>query len=133
MLSGSRLFSIINTCEWDTRRLADSLVKREGRPGVDRHETYAYDPIGNVPSIEDGSPSGTDLQRFDYDHLRRLTDAWTQNQGKWAASGAAATIAGPAPYHHSYTYDTVGNRVTETLHERSITRTHEYDAEQLPP
>ncbi|MCE7079203.1 polymorphic toxin-type HINT domain-containing protein [Streptomyces sp. ST2-7A] len=121
---------LTNTYEHGTQRLATTRVDREGRPGVDRHETYAYDPIGNVLSIEDVSRSGTDLQCFDYDHLRRLTDAWTQNQGKCAGSGAEATIAGPAPYHHSYAYDTVGNRVTETLHERNITRTHEYGAEQ---
>ncbi|MDT0347784.1 polymorphic toxin-type HINT domain-containing protein, partial [Streptomyces litchfieldiae] len=35
-------------------------------------------------------------------------------------------MGGPAPYWHSYTYDAVGNRLTETLHEQDTERTYDY-------
>ncbi|MDB1088173.1 polymorphic toxin-type HINT domain-containing protein [Streptomyces sp. ACA25] len=119
-----------NTYEWGTQRLKTARVDRENQPGVDRHETYAYDPAGNVQSIADVSRTGTDVQCFGYDYLRRLTEAWTQGAQGCAEDGSAATIGGPAPYHHSYTYDEVGNRLTETLHEQDTTRTYGYSETQ---
>ncbi|MDT0346324.1 polymorphic toxin-type HINT domain-containing protein [Streptomyces litchfieldiae] len=35
-------------------------------------------------------------------------------------------MGGPAPYWHSYTYDAVGNRLTESLHEQDTERTYDY-------
>jgi RHS repeat-associated protein len=119
-----------NTYEWGTQRLKTARVDRLDQPGVDRHETYDYDAIGNVLSIADVSRTGTDVQCFSYDYLRRLTDAWTQATEGCATSGTAATVGGPAPYHHSYTYDEVGNRLTETLHEQNTTRTYGYSDTQ---
>ncbi|WP_425581424.1 RHS repeat domain-containing protein, partial [Streptomyces sodiiphilus] len=119
-----------NTYEWGTQRLRTARVDRENQPGVDRHETYAYDQVGNVLSIADVSRTGTDVQCFTYDHLRRLTEAWTQAAAGCAENGGAAAVGGPAAYHHSYTYDEVGNRLTETLHEQDITRTYGYSDTQ---
>jgi RHS repeat-associated protein len=39
-------------------------------------------------------------------------------------------VGGPQPYHHSYTYDVVGNRLTETRHEQDTTRTYGYSQSQ---
>ncbi|UWM48304.1 sugar-binding protein [Streptomyces carpaticus] len=127
---GKRSF-VTNTYEWGTQRLRTTRLDREDQPGVDRHETYSYDQAGNVLSIADVARGGTDTQCFAYDHLRRLTDAWTQDTTGCADSGSAATVGGPAPYHHSYTYDTSGNRLTETRHEQGTTRTYRY-AEDRP-
>ncbi|MGW0783364.1 polymorphic toxin-type HINT domain-containing protein [Streptomyces sp. NPDC002913] len=106
-----------NTYEWGTQRLATARVDREDVPGVDRHDTYRYDAAGNVLSVSDVSRSGTDTQCFGYDHLRRMTTAWTQATTTCATAPGGGTVGGPAPYWHSYTYDEVGNRRTETLHD----------------
>ncbi|MGW7169768.1 RHS repeat-associated core domain-containing protein [Streptomyces sp. NPDC054884] len=106
-----------NTYEWGTQRLAASRVDREDIAGVDRQNTYRYDEAGNVLSVSDVSRSGTDTQCFTHDHLRRLTEAWTQGTTDCATAPGAALLGGPAPYWHSYTYDLVGNRRTEKLHD----------------
>ncbi|WP_366510797.1 polymorphic toxin-type HINT domain-containing protein [Streptomyces sp. MP131-18] len=41
-------------------------------------------------------------------------------------------MGGPAPYWHSYTYDEVGNRLTETLHEQDTERTYAYPEPGTP-
>jgi RHS repeat-associated protein len=127
--SGPRVFNT-RTYEHGTQRLLTSRVEREGRPGVDRHETFRYDQTGNVLSVADVSATGTDVQCFTYDHLRRLTEAWTQAAEGCAADASAAPVGGPQPYHHSYTYDLVGNRLTETRHEQDTTRTYGYSQTQ---
>ncbi|MDO0935952.1 polymorphic toxin-type HINT domain-containing protein [Streptomyces sp. DG2A-72] len=121
-----------NRYEWGTQRLATSRVDREDVPGVDRQNTYRYDQAGNVLSVSDVSRSGTDTQCFDYDYLRRMTAAWTQSTSTCAEAPNGQTVGGPAPYWHSYTYDKVGNRRTETLHDitgdtaKNTVRTYDY-------
>ncbi|MFD5321353.1 polymorphic toxin-type HINT domain-containing protein [Streptomyces sp. NPDC127098] len=95
-------------------------------PDFDRFATYAYDEAGNMLSISDVSESGTDTQCFRYDHLRRLTEAWAQGTRSCATTPSESAMGGPAPYWHSYTYDAVGNRLTETLHEEDTERTYTY-------
>ncbi|UCM86590.1 RHS repeat-associated core domain-containing protein [Streptomyces marincola] len=119
-----------HTYEHGTRRLLTSRVERQDQLGVDRHETFRYDPAGNVLAVADVSRTGTDVQCFTYDHLRRLTEAWTQAVTECAASGSAASVGGPEPYHHEYTYDLVGNRLTETRHEQDTTRAYTYAEDQ---
>ncbi|MEU2065107.1 polymorphic toxin-type HINT domain-containing protein [Streptomyces sp. NPDC013455] len=106
-----------NTYEWGTQRLATSRVDRENIAGVDRSNTYHYDETGNVRSVSDVSRDGTDTQCFTYDYLRRLTEAWAQNTTTCATTPSGSVLGGPAPYWQSYTYDLVGNRRTETLHD----------------
>ncbi|WP_411082140.1 polymorphic toxin-type HINT domain-containing protein [Streptomyces sp. cmx-18-6] len=106
-----------NTYEWGTQRLATSRVDRQDVAGVDQHNTYRYDAIGNVLSVADVSRDGTDNQCFTYDHLRRLTAAWTQNTAPCAAAPTGGRIGGPAPYWDTYTYNKTGQRVTETQHD----------------
>ncbi|WP_207400268.1 RHS repeat-associated core domain-containing protein [Actinomadura fibrosa] len=99
-----------------TRRLARAVVHRRGeRPGSVQDLTYSYDPAGNVTAMSDRPEIGAaDLQCFTYDGLRRLTDAWTTTSTPCGSPGSAA--GGQAPYWTSYTYDAVGNRLTETQH-----------------
>ncbi|WP_059009303.1 polymorphic toxin-type HINT domain-containing protein [Streptomyces specialis] len=118
--------TVANTYEWGTQRLATTQMRRENQPGWDRGETYTYDQAGNVRSIADVSRTGTDVQCFRYDYLRRMTEAWAQGTEGCASTPSAAAMGGPAPYWHSYTYDAVGNRLTENLHEQDTERAYDY-------
>ncbi|MEU6525817.1 polymorphic toxin-type HINT domain-containing protein [Streptomyces sp. NPDC046924] len=130
--AGAKPVQVANTYEWGTQRLANTRVDRQDIAGVDQSSTYRYDEAGNVLSVSDVSRSGTDNQCFTYDHLRRLTEAWTQNTTSCATAPSGSVLGGPAPYWHSYTYDQVGNRTTETLHDpagngaKDITRAYSY-------
>ncbi|MFD7101401.1 RHS repeat-associated core domain-containing protein [Streptomyces celluloflavus] len=110
---------VTNTYEWGTQRLAATRVDREDQKGVDQHADYSYDEAGNVLSVKDVSRTGTDNQCFHYDYLRRLTEAWAQGDKTCSESPSPEAIGGPAPYWHSYTYDKVGNRLSETRHDAS--------------
>ncbi|MFE7131653.1 polymorphic toxin-type HINT domain-containing protein [Streptomyces sp. NPDC057638] len=108
---------VTNGYEWGTQRLSTTRVDRENVAGVDQSNTYRYDDAGNVHSVTDVSRSGTDSQCFTYDWARRLTQAWTQSTATCATAPSTTNVGGPAPYWHSYAYDIVGNRTSETLHD----------------
>ncbi|WP_053170603.1 polymorphic toxin-type HINT domain-containing protein [Streptomyces sp. SBT349] len=118
--------------ERGTQRLSAMRVQRENQPGFDRAETYRYDESGNVLSIADTARTGTDAQCFQYDYLRRLTEAWAQATESCAGTPSAGAMGGPAPYWHSYSYDLAGNRLTESLHEQETERTYDYPAPGSP-
>ncbi len=105
-----------NTYQWGTQRLATSRVDRQDVTGVDQFNTYSYDEAGNVLSVSDTSRSGTDNQCFGYDYLGRVAEAWAQSTTGCATTPTTGVVGGPAPYWTSYTYDKVGNRLTETQH-----------------
>ncbi|MEV4756131.1 RHS repeat-associated core domain-containing protein [Micromonospora sp. NPDC049559] len=99
-----------------TRRLDRTVVDAELPRPMQADLHYAYDPSGNVTSVANTPlEQPADVQCFRYDHLQRLTEAWTPAGGCATAPDAAA-LAGPAPYWQSFTYDLVGNRLTETRH-----------------
>jgi RHS repeat-associated protein len=82
---------------------------------------YEYDDAGNVTRVADspGSSAPNDTQCFRYDHLRRLTQAWTPASTAWwncLVNPQAGSLGGVGPYWHSWTYDPTGNRLTETRH-----------------
>ncbi|MBZ6228815.1 polymorphic toxin-type HINT domain-containing protein [Streptomyces olivaceus] len=108
---------VTNTYEWGTQRLSNTRVDRQDQPGVDRNLTYGYDDNGNVRSMSDVSRTGTDNQCFTYDHLNRLTEAWTQHAATCQTAPTAGQIGGPAPYWESFTYDKSSNRETATRHD----------------
>jgi RHS repeat-associated protein len=113
LTSGGKKTQVSNSYEWGTQRLANTRVEREEQPGVDRDVTYHYDEAGNVLSMADVSRTGTDNQCFTYDWAGRLKEAWTQNTTTCATT-PGTSLGGPAPYWHSYDYDKLGNRKTET-------------------
>ncbi|MCG5437182.1 RHS repeat domain-containing protein [Micromonospora foliorum] len=76
--------------------------------------TYSYDPAGNLLRV--GDTVTNDTQCFAYDQLRRLTEAWTPGGGDCAAARGTAALGGPAAYWHSWTFDKVGNRLSEVRH-----------------
>jgi RHS repeat-associated protein len=97
--------------------------------------SYTYNDAGSLTAISDNPDENqpAETQCFDYDHLRRLTEAWTPNSGDCAtAPSDAVALSGAAPYWRSYTYDPAGNRETETIHGTTGTagtvRTYTYPA-----
>ncbi|MFV2197284.1 RHS repeat domain-containing protein [Nocardiopsis sp. LOL_012] len=105
-----------------TRRLSLASVVHQLGDGSLSTKTYDYDDVGNLLRISD-EPTSTqvpdDVQCFDYDHLRRLTQAWTPDAvGETACDTEpeGQQIGGADPYWHSYTYDETGNRVEEIQH-----------------
>ena len=116
--------------EDSTRRLTRTIVDVEQPRPMRTDVNYTYDPTGNVTSIAN-TPMDLphDVQCFRYDHLRRLTDVWTPG-GSCDAAPDTGSLAGAAPYWHSYTYDAVGNRLKETQHAAAgdTVRTYGYPA-----
>ncbi|HWL35073.1 MAG TPA: polymorphic toxin-type HINT domain-containing protein [Frankiaceae bacterium] len=115
---GQTTKSVWNTFFYEegTRRAERMQVDRETVGVSDMDMRYSFDAAGNLVKASDVAPSQTaDTQCYRYDHLRRLTEAWTPTDDCVGAPGAAA-LGGPAPYWHSYTYDAIGNRRTETQH-----------------
>jgi RHS repeat-associated protein len=73
---------------------------------------YTYDNAGNITSIAGTTNAVGDQQEcFRYDHLRRMTEAWTN--ASWnCAAGPQKT--GADPYWRTWTFDSIGNRLTQT-------------------
>ncbi|MFF5358472.1 RHS repeat-associated core domain-containing protein [Streptomyces scabiei] len=113
---------LTNTYEEGTRRLERARIDREIVKTPDSDITYGYDATGNIQKIAD-TPEGktADVQCFTYDYLRRLAEAWTQTANACAPSAGEASVGGPAPYRHSYTYDAAGNRTSEVRHATGTT------------
>ncbi|WLQ53888.1 RHS repeat-associated core domain-containing protein (plasmid) [Streptomyces poriferorum] len=112
---------ITNKYEEGTGQLTDTHVTDQTHPYMLQDLKFTQDDAGNVTSIFDGTTAGgtaePDYQCFDYDGYLRLTEAWTPKTADCSATGrATANIDGPAPYWTSYTYNTAGQRTTETNH-----------------
>ncbi|MGW6280192.1 RHS repeat-associated core domain-containing protein [Kribbella sp. NPDC055071] len=128
-----------NEYEYGTRRLTRVVTDRETAPKRISDTEYNYDPAGNVTKITD-TPSTTtgevaDTQCFDYDYLRRLTQAWTPGSGDCTTDPTAAGLGGPTPYWQSWTFDTSGNRLSEqkvTPTGATTTSTYTYGADSHP-
>jgi RHS repeat-associated protein len=128
--NGGRGLWTLRTYEEGTRRLDRMLTTRETEPALVADLRYTYDPAGNIIRLGDVPASGTgDIQCFAYDRRRRLTEAWTPGGGDCDAARAVGALGGPAPYWQSFTYDSVGNRLTSVDHGPTDThRTYTYPA-----
>ncbi|WP_223884208.1 polymorphic toxin-type HINT domain-containing protein [Micromonospora craniellae] len=116
------------TRELETGRLTGLRTVRDSvAPHTLADTRYTYDPAGNITKIADTAPDPVDdTQCFTYDHLRRLTHAWTPASSDCTATRNAANLGGPAPYWHSWTFDTVGNRTKQNVHTTTGTSTTDY-------
>ncbi|MFB7949081.1 polymorphic toxin-type HINT domain-containing protein [Kitasatospora phosalacinea] len=126
-----------------TRRLTDSVVSRTtGTVPEISATTYSYDDAGNVTGIKEKADTGAvDQQCFRYDHLQRMTAAWTARTDCSTAptpQNAATTVGGPDAYWNTYGFDVTGNRLSETVHDpagdttKDIGRTYAYPAPGSP-
>ena len=109
----------------------DSLTYRYSGGGVSAG-------AGLVTGTVDAQNAGAavDTQCFTYDYAQHLTQAWTATDSCTATptTGNASTVGGPLPYWQSWTYDTAGDRATETDHDphgvtsNDTTTTYNYPA-----
>jgi RHS repeat-associated protein len=140
--TGKRKAWVTLDYETSTKRLQKLMFKRESyvssqnpvpdRPSSDIYQEYKYDQAGNIDAIIDTPGSGErDVQCFTYDHLRRMTDAYSTS----GENCASTTVGGIAPYRASYEYDDTGNRLKETIHGATgVTRDYTYpDAGSAQP
>ncbi|WP_412074887.1 RHS repeat-associated core domain-containing protein [Streptomyces xanthophaeus] len=111
---------VTNTYEEGTGRLTRSHVTDQTHPYMLQDLTYSFDQVGNVTEVADpttlGGTGKAETQCFAYDGFRRLTEAWTPSSRKCADPRKADSLSGPAPYWTGYTYDTAGQRKSETEH-----------------
>ncbi|MBB5867706.1 RHS repeat-associated protein [Allocatelliglobosispora scoriae] len=102
-----------------TRRITRTTVKPETASGTVADHSYTYDNSGNVTEVSDAPQVGTaDRQCFRYDAQRRLELAWTPKSTLNCSSTPSAygDLGGAAPYWQNWTFDLLGNRLTETTH-----------------
>ncbi|WP_189922998.1 polymorphic toxin-type HINT domain-containing protein [Kitasatospora xanthocidica] len=68
--------------DWGTGRVINSFLDRQtGTTSLDQ-TSYTYTPSGRITSVTDRQDAAaTDTQCFTYDHLSRLTGAWTDTGG----------------------------------------------------
>ncbi|MFY1655301.1 RHS repeat domain-containing protein [Solwaraspora sp. WMMB762] len=114
--TGGTRIRVSSPVETATRRLAASQVDTEHPTTPDTWNdaattSYTYDPAGNVTSMA-GTTAGVadQAEYFTYDHLRRLTQAWTET----TPTCTTPQRTGADPYRQAFTYDTTGNRLTAT-------------------
>jgi len=125
---------VITTLEYDAQngRLTRLQAQRGNEARQDLH--YAYDPVGNVLSIEDvaqpiryfANQRIEPVNRYAYDSLSQLIEATG-----WEAGGANkgpqfSTFDDPAPranYRQTYHYDT-GSNLLELTHEGAQSHGH---------
>ncbi|MFJ6139013.1 polymorphic toxin-type HINT domain-containing protein [Kitasatospora sp. NPDC092286] len=68
--------------DWATGRVVNSLVDKQSGTVAVSQTGYTYTPSGRLTSVTDlQTASVTDTQCFTYDHLGRLTQAWTDTGG----------------------------------------------------
>ncbi|WP_018588518.1 RHS repeat-associated core domain-containing protein [Salinispora arenicola] len=97
------------------RRLLNAQVHTENltTPGTwdDKFSTqYAYQDNGLITVIAGKTDGQRDqVECFTYDHQQRLTEAWTE--ATWNC--ATPQRAGADPYWRQWTFDTIGNRLTQ--------------------
>ncbi|MFC8005925.1 RHS repeat-associated core domain-containing protein [Streptomyces olivaceus] len=123
--TGDTSVYIANKFETGTGRLTHSYVQDQVHPYRPQDLTYTYDQAGNVTQVRDattlGGTSSADTQCFTYDAHQRLTEAWTPDSQKCTDTPSSTTLSGPAPYWSSYTYNTAGQRTTESEHTSTAT------------
>jgi RHS repeat-associated protein len=83
-----------------------------------------YDEAGNLKKIDDNPLNGQrDTQCFEYDHVRRLKQAWTPQSGSCDTAPASTPMGGPAPYWQEWDFGSpadakgrTGSRLKEIDH-----------------
>lgn len=107
--------------DYQTRRINDVNLSAQ-TAGTQLDDTsYGYDPVGNIiktSDVQGSAGSATDTQCYAYDALRQLTGAWTatDNCATQPSQGSTSMIGGPNPYWTTWTFDSIGDRQSQTQH-----------------
>ncbi|GIH22829.1 type IV secretion protein Rhs [Acrocarpospora phusangensis] len=111
-----------------TRRLERLRTTREVAPSTVQDVTFGFDNVGNLTK----AAASDDTQCFRYDTQRRLTQAWTPDNGDCAPDPAAAALGGAAKYWLSWQYDEAGNRLEQVARTTgsTVSTTYAYSATQ---
>ncbi len=124
--AGGRVFTSYRR-ELDTGRLTGIHTYRDSvAPHVLADISYEHDKAGKITKSVNAAPGQQETQCFGYDHLVRLSQAWTPGGGDCAAAPSATNLGGPAPYWHSWRFDAVGNRTQEVVHSAAGDATTNY-------
>ncbi|MGW5352370.1 polymorphic toxin-type HINT domain-containing protein [Streptomyces sp. NPDC004031] len=114
---------LTNIYDPHTGALTDQLLSRD--KAVDNQsakldeEAYTYDPAGNITrqtSTRLGNTTATETQCYTYDHLDRLTQAWTATDSCAAQptptdhAQVGDQLTGGTAYWTSWTFDILGQR-----------------------
>ncbi|GIF24004.1 RHS repeat-associated protein [Actinoplanes tereljensis] len=126
--SGGHVYTAYSR-EVDTGRLTAIRTDRDTvTPNSLTDTRFTYNPAGNITKITDvASDPADDTQCFTYDHLARLTEAWTPAGGDCAPTPSTALLGGPAAYWNSWQYDAIGNRTKQVAHSASGDSTTDYN------
>jgi hypothetical protein len=118
--------TIADTYDPHTGNLTDESVTRQTDKPTDVDDTqYFYDASNNITKqIETSlsSSSDTETQCYTYDALDRLTAAWSATDSCNTAptstshSQVANTLGNNSAYWDTWTYDNIGNRLTQDQH-----------------
>ena len=119
-----------------TRRLQTMSVKRQSQTNDDDAFSYTYDAAGNVTALAHSQMQGATMDRqcFDYDYLRRMTQARTTSNAACSTAPTTATMGSTYPYWRSYEYWKSGNRskVTDYAAVGNKTTTYAYPTGTSP-
>ncbi|MFI6849697.1 polymorphic toxin-type HINT domain-containing protein [Kitasatospora sp. NPDC050467] len=73
--------------DWATGRVINSFLDRQNGTVSADQTTYTYTPSGRITSATDLQDArDRDLQCYTYDHLGRLTNAWTDTGTTWTTA-----------------------------------------------
>ncbi|MEU5314946.1 polymorphic toxin-type HINT domain-containing protein [Streptomyces sp. NPDC021562] len=123
--SASSYATVTDAYDAHTGDLTDQLVTRSTTSPASVDETaYKYDLSGNITrqtETRSGSSTMAETQCYAYDPLDRLTSAWTATDSCSATpTGSDHSTVGDGisggTYWTSWTYDEIGNRLTQTQH-----------------
>ncbi|MFJ3795421.1 RHS repeat domain-containing protein [Streptomyces sp. NPDC090088] len=123
--SASSYATVTDGYDAHTGDLKDQLVTRSTTTPASVDETaYTYDLSGNITQqteTRSGSSSTAETQCYTYDALDRLTTAWTATDSCNATPSSSdhSTVGdgiSGGTYWTSWTYDDIGNRLTQTQH-----------------
>ncbi|MGY5061026.1 RHS repeat domain-containing protein, partial [Streptomyces sp. 900105755] len=123
--SASSYATVTDAYDAHTGDLTDQLVTRSTTSPASVDETaYKYDLSGNITrqtETRSGSSTTAETQCYAYDPLDRLTSAWTATDSCSATpTGSDHSTVGDgisgSTYWTSWTYDEIGNRLTQTQH-----------------
>lgn len=145
-LYGSQL-AVTASYDEGTNRLLQTTDDVQTASSAVETTGYTYNDAGDVTSVSGTQDTGsTDTQCFTYNHLDQLVAAWTDTAGTTTAAAPSvsgiggcdtttpseATVGGPSPYWESWTYNSLGDRASETVHSASgnTTQTLSYTGSQ---